>query len=83
MTIDNQLLADLLESNSRQIQLMNRLIANLKDDGERWVSTVVASRETGIDTSRIRYLAREGRIEARKRGPRLYEVRLGDLDQYK
>ena len=44
MTIDNQLLADLLESNSRQIQLMNRLIANLKDDGERWVSTVVASR---------------------------------------
>ena len=84
MTIDDGLYEELLDLNAKQLQVMNKLIVNLKEQKhDRWCDTGMAERETGIPSARIRYLARQGHIASRKRGVRLIEVRLSDLDSYR
>jgi len=83
MMIDNGLYEELLDLNAKQLQVMNKLIVNLKEQKhERWCDTGMAERETGIPSARIRYLARSNQIQSKRTGQRKMSVRLKDLESF-
>lgn len=81
ISIDKDLLEQLVQTNIAYNSVMSRLLESIRDDDE-WVGTGKARTLTGISTERIRYLARSGRIQSRKIGPKLIEVRLRDLKNF-
>lgn len=80
---NNLLLAEILENTNRQLQLIGKLISGIRESDDLWVDTGIASRDTGIPASRIRYLARSGQIKSERVGQRKLKVRLKDLESYK
>jgi hypothetical protein len=76
------LVAELLETTNRQIQLLSNLIVRIQETSDRWADTNVASRETGIPANRIRYLARSNQIQSKRTGQRKLSVRLKDLESF-
>ena len=83
MSLSRESLQALVESTKAQNTVLLSILSELSEDRERWCDTGMAERETGIPSARIRYLARQGHIASRKRGIRLIEVRLRDLDSYR
>ena len=83
MSLSRESLQALVESTKAQNTVLLSILSELSEDRDRWCDTGMAERETGIPSARIRYLARQGHIASRKRGVRLIEVRLRDLDSYR
>jgi len=83
MSLSRESLQALVESTKAQNTVLLSILSELSEDRDRWCDTGMAERETGIPSARIRYLARQGHIASRKRGIRLIEVRLSDLDSYR
>jgi hypothetical protein len=83
MSLSRESLQALVESTKAQNTVLLSILSELSEDRDRWCDTGMAERETGIPSARIRYLARQGHIASRKRGVRLIEVRLSDLDSYR
>lgn len=81
--ISKSLLRQMIQTNIQHNEIMTELLSSIDQaEQEQWVNTSTASELTGLDPARIRYLFRSKQIEGRKRGAKIIEVRLGDLQKY-
>lgn len=81
--INKSLLELIIQTNIQHNKIMTELLTSLDQaEQEQWVNTSTAAELTGLDPARIRYLFRSKQIEGRKRGAKIIEVRLGDLQKY-
>jgi len=81
--ISKSLLRQMIQTNIQHNEIMTELLSSIDQaEQEQWVNTSTAAELTGLDPARIRYLFRSKQIEGRKRGAKIIEVRLGDLQKY-
>lgn len=81
ITIEKSLLQQMIQTNIQHNQIMTQILSSL-DQQEEWVDTSKAEAITGIPSNRIRYLFRSGQVEGRKRGQKIIEINLIDLQSF-
>ena len=79
--IDKALLQDMIQANMAFNHAMASILQSL-DTTDVWLSPADAQEATGVPAQTIRHLARSGRIQSRKKGQKLIEVLLSDVERY-
>ncbi len=81
ITIEKDLLQKMIQTNIQHNMIMTQILSSL-DQQEEWVETNKAEVVTGIPANKIRYLFRSGQIEGRRRGQKIIEINLKDLQNH-
>ena len=77
INIEQELVEQMIKANMALNTAMSKILESLQNG--QWLTPTEAEKVTGIPSQTIRYLARSGRIESRKKSQKLIEVLLSDL----
>lgn len=79
--IDKDQLKEMIQANMAFNQAMATILSSL-DNAETWLSPADAEKATGVPAQTVRHLARNNKIQSRKKSKKLIEVLLSDLQHH-
>ena len=79
--IDKDQLKEMIQANMAFNRAMTSILSSL-DNAETWLTPADAEKATGVPAQTVRHLARNNKIQSRKKSQKLIEILLSDLKKY-